>query len=80
MDPGAIEDPSFQMTFAAVLAVVGIGVPATQWAFGPLSEELNDLKDLWGEWYGLPPWLVTLPRKILLVMGESLVISLCAWR
>jgi competence protein ComEC len=41
-DPSAIEDSSFQMTFAAVLAVVGIGVPASHWAFGWLSEALKD--------------------------------------
>src|SRR5437016_588929 len=44
-DPNAIEDSSFQMTFAAVLAVVGMGVPASQWAFGWLSEALRDFND-----------------------------------
>jgi len=33
IDPTAIEDGSFQMTFAAVAAVVGIGLPAAQWMF-----------------------------------------------
>jgi competence protein ComEC len=33
IDPTAIEDKSFQMTFAAVVAVVGIGSPAAQWVF-----------------------------------------------
>ena len=42
IDPSSIEDPSFQMTFAAVLAVVGIGVPAGQWALGWLREGLKD--------------------------------------
>jgi competence protein ComEC len=45
IDPSAIEDSSFQMTFAAVLAVVGIGVPASQWALGWLREALTDFKD-----------------------------------
>ena len=45
MDPSSIEDSSFQMTFAAVLAVVGIGVPANQWAFGWLREGLKDFGD-----------------------------------
>jgi competence protein ComEC len=44
-DPRAVEDPSFQMTFAAVLAVVGIGVPAGQWALGWLREGLKDFDD-----------------------------------
>ena len=44
-EPTAIEDSSFQMTFAAVLAVAGMGVPAGQWAFGWLSQALNDFKD-----------------------------------
>jgi competence protein ComEC len=42
MDPGSLDDSSFQMTFAAVLAVLAIGVPATQWAVGWLRECLND--------------------------------------
>src|SRR6185295_11580026 len=33
---------SFQMTFAAVLAVVGIGAPASQWALAWLREGLRD--------------------------------------
>jgi competence protein ComEC len=33
LDPTSIEDASFQMTFAAVIAVIVIGLPATQWAF-----------------------------------------------
>jgi competence protein ComEC len=44
-DPAAIEDSSFQMTFAAVLAVAGLGAPASQWAFGWLSEALKGFKD-----------------------------------
>jgi predicted membrane metal-binding protein len=31
IDPNALDDPSFQMTAGAVLAVIGIGVPASQW-------------------------------------------------
>ncbi|MBI2150583.1 MAG: ComEC/Rec2 family competence protein, partial [Acidobacteria bacterium] len=42
IDPSALEDSSFQMTFAALLAVVGFGVPAGQWAFGWLREALKD--------------------------------------
>jgi competence protein ComEC len=34
------------MTFSAVLAVVGIGVPASQWAFGWLREALQDFGDI----------------------------------
>jgi competence protein ComEC len=45
IDPGALDDASFQMTFAAVLAVLGIGVPATQWALGWLRAALNDFRD-----------------------------------
>src|SRR5262249_45079886 len=41
----SLEDSSFQMTFAAVAAVVGIGVPATQWALGWLREGLRDFDD-----------------------------------
>jgi len=44
-DPTAIEDSSFQMTFAAVLAVVGVGVPLGQWALGWLHEALVDFDD-----------------------------------
>jgi competence protein ComEC len=42
IDPGSLGDASFQMTFAAVLAVLAIGVPATQWALGWLRDALND--------------------------------------
>jgi competence protein ComEC len=45
-DPTSLEDSSFQMTFAAVLAVVGIGVPASQWALGWLREGLKDFSDV----------------------------------
>ena len=95
-DPNTIEDSSFQMTFAAVLAVVGMGLPASQWAFGWLSEALRDFNDsskdgdmpvrasdwrvsrrIWCEHHGLPAWIVTVPWKIVLVLAESLVISLC---
>ena len=44
-DPTSLEDSSFQMTFAAVLAVVGIGMPAGQWALGWLREGLKDFND-----------------------------------
>src|SRR5262249_14815530 len=45
IDPTSIEDSSFQMTFAAVLAVVGVGAPAGQWALGWMREELQDFDD-----------------------------------
>src|SRR2546427_1392388 len=94
-DPEAIEDSSFQMTFAAVFAVVWIGMPACQWFFGWLREALTDFDDpskdselpvrasdwrvsrrIWCERYGLPAWIVTIPWKVLLIVAESLVISL----
>jgi competence protein ComEC len=45
IDPLLLEDSSFQMTFAAMLAVVGIGVPANHWAFGWLREALKNFDD-----------------------------------
>jgi competence protein ComEC len=45
IDPASIEDSSFQMTFAAVLAVIGVGVPANQWAFSWLRDGLKDFDD-----------------------------------
>ena len=45
IDPTSIEDSSFQMTFAAVLALVGVGVPASQWALGWLRDGLKDFDD-----------------------------------
>ena len=45
LDPSSIEDSSFQMTFAAVGAVIGIGMPASQWALGWLREALKDFND-----------------------------------
>jgi competence protein ComEC len=44
-DPTALEDSSFQMTFAAVIAVIGLGLPANQWALGWLREALKDVAD-----------------------------------
>ena len=95
-DPAAIQDSSFQMTFAAVLAVVGLGAPACEWKLGWLSKALRDFKisekdselpvevsdwrvarRTWCEQHGLPSALITLPWKIFLVIGESLMISFC---
>jgi competence protein ComEC len=45
IDPNSLDDPSFQMTFSAVLAVVGIGVPASQWALGWLRDGLKNFSD-----------------------------------
>ena len=96
VDPTAIEDSSFQMTFAAVLGVVGIGVPATRWALGWLREALTDFNDsskdgnltirasdwrvsrrVWCELHGLPAWVLTVPWKILLTVGEAAIVSIC---
>src|SRR5262249_9198691 len=46
IDPTALDDAGFQMTFAAVLAVLAIGVPANQWAFGWLRESLKGFDDV----------------------------------
>jgi competence protein ComEC len=46
IDPTSLEDSSFQMTFAAVIAVVGVGVSASQWALGWLREALEDFSDV----------------------------------
>jgi len=45
MDPASLEDSSFQMTFAAVLAVTAVGVPASEWTLGWLREGLKDFDD-----------------------------------
>jgi competence protein ComEC len=45
IDPNSLDDPSFQMTFAAVLAVMGIGMPAGRWVFGRLRDGLKDFSD-----------------------------------
>jgi competence protein ComEC len=45
MEPAAIKDSGFQMTFAAVLAVIGVGVPANSWALGWLRDGLKNLED-----------------------------------
>jgi competence protein ComEC len=95
IDPNALDDPSFQMTFAAVLAVIGIGVPASQWTLGWLRDGLKDFDDAtrdanlpievsdwrvarraWCELRGWPTWVVSFPYKLLLVIGEALIVSL----
>ena len=45
VDSSSVEDSSFQMTFAAVAAVVGLGVPASQWTLGWLREALKAFND-----------------------------------
>lgn len=45
IDPNSLEDPSFQITFGAVIAVMGIGVPASQWVFGRLRDGLKEFHD-----------------------------------
>jgi competence protein ComEC len=42
VDPASLEDSSFQMTFAAVAAVAGIGVPTAQWILQRRREKLHD--------------------------------------
>jgi len=42
IDPMALEDPSFQMTFVAVAAVAGIGMPAAGWLLNDLHDKLHD--------------------------------------
>jgi len=44
-DPTSLEDSGFLMTFAAVLAVVGMGMPAVKWGLGWLDEALRDFND-----------------------------------
>jgi len=46
IDPTSIEDSSFQMTFAAVAAVVGLGLPASQWAFGHWNPRLHQFDNV----------------------------------
>jgi len=46
IDPTAIEDSSFQMTFAAVIAVIAIGFPATQWAFEKWNLRLRQFDNI----------------------------------
>ena len=61
-DPTSIEDSSFQMTFAAVAAVIGLGVPASQWALGWLRDGLRDFNDTSGDGYLSPraaDWRIT---------------------
>jgi competence protein ComEC len=44
-DPLSLEDPSFQMTFAAVVAVAALGTPAVRWALGWLEAALSRFED-----------------------------------
>src|SRR5262249_41555954 len=45
VDPRAIEDSGFQMTFVAVVAVVGVGVLAMRGGLGWLREALTQFDD-----------------------------------
>jgi competence protein ComEC len=46
INPLSIEDSSFQMTFAAVIAVVGLGLPLVKWTLGWLREALTRFNDI----------------------------------
>ena len=46
IDPRSLEDSSFQMTFAAVIAIAGIGLPLTTWILGRLTEALTRFDDV----------------------------------
>jgi competence protein ComEC len=46
IEPLAIEDQSFQMTFAAVVAVIGIGVPAIEWVFARWNLRLRQFDNI----------------------------------
>ena len=46
IDPRSLEDASFQMTFAAVAAVAGIGMPAARWLLNDLHEKLHDFDNV----------------------------------
>ncbi len=46
LNPLSLEDPSFQMTFAAVAAVAGIGMPAARWLLHDLHERLHDFDNV----------------------------------
>jgi competence protein ComEC len=95
IDPSAIEDSSFQMTFAAVFAVAAIGIPAGHWMLGWLREGLkefdNPSKDgtlslraadwrvsrrVWCERHGLPSLCVRVPWTVLLIAGETIIVSI----
>ncbi len=43
LEPRALEDPSFQLTFAAVLSILILAVPLIRWSFGWLGPAIGDL-------------------------------------
>jgi competence protein ComEC len=45
-DPTSLEDASFQMTFAAVAAIAGIGMPASRWLLEDLRARLHDFDNV----------------------------------
>jgi competence protein ComEC len=53
-DPTALEDASFQMTFAATAAIAGIGVPCNNWLLQGLRQKLHDFDNMDLDGY-LPP-------------------------
>jgi competence protein ComEC len=46
LDPVSLEDSSLQMTFVAVAAVAGIGMPAARWLLNDLQEKLRDFDNV----------------------------------
>src|SRR5262249_37770014 len=46
LDPVSLGDASFQMTFVAVWAVAGIGMPAARWVLDDLHEKLRDFDNV----------------------------------
>jgi competence protein ComEC len=46
IDPTDLEDSSFQMTFAAAIAVAGVGVPCSRWVLKDLHDKLRDFDNV----------------------------------
>jgi competence protein ComEC len=46
MDPASLADASLQMTFVAVAAVAGIGMPVSRWMLRGLYEKLQDFNNV----------------------------------
>jgi competence protein ComEC len=46
LDPTSLEDSSFQMTFAAAVAVAGIGIPAARWLLRGLHDKLRNFDNV----------------------------------
>ena len=77
LDPAALFEASFQMTFLAILSIAGIAVPLGERSFVRYARASRELADTWRD-VGMEPRVAQF-RVMLRVWGESIAGLLGRW-